>query len=173
MTAPSETLRFTTLRVGVVAVAAGEQVVELEVRLLHASDGSYRVFYGGLSEPLPSLELAVAEAERAAASTDSAELRWRDGHQTLGPDERPCPVCGAPASTSPRTPHLLCPVCVLEATDARGRPLRFSNGGLSGGFEARYADGARYHSHECFVRGLRCRADEAKFGGIVVQPDPR
>jgi hypothetical protein len=171
MTVQSETLRFTTLRVGVIAVGAGEQVVELEVRLLLASDGSHRVFYGGLSDALPSLEAAVAEAERAAASAESAALRWRDGHPTLAPGEQPCPVCAAPASPSPRTPRPLCPVCVLEATDARGCPLRFSNSGLSGGFEARYAnDGARYDGRECFVRGVRCRVDEAKFGGIVVQP---
>jgi hypothetical protein len=46
----------------------------------------------------------------------------------------------------------------------------FSNVGLSGGFAAQYADtGAVYLSHECFIRGIPCRADEAHFGGIVIQ----
>jgi len=71
-----------------------------------------------------------------------------------------------------RYPRLLCPACVREATDAGGRSLRFFNTGTGGGFEARHADdGSPHAGHECFVRGVRCRADEHHFGGIVVQPD--
>ena len=164
-----EALRFTTLRVGVLETAADGQGFAIDVRILSASDGFHRLLLlGGLSDPLPSLEAAVAEAERAA---ESGALRWREESTPLGPDERPCPVCGAPASFSERYPRRLCPACVLEATDARGRPLSFSNTSLSGGFEARHADGGAAHDgHECFVRGVRCRADEAKLGGIVVQP---
>jgi hypothetical protein len=40
---------------------------------------------------------------------------------------------------------------------------------MSGGFAARYADtGEEYASHECFVDGIKCHADEARFGGIVI-----
>ncbi|RLC61216.1 MAG: hypothetical protein DRI48_10995 [Chloroflexi bacterium] len=48
--------------------------------------------------------------------------------------------------------------------------LRFYNVSLSGGFAARYADSGRErHSHVCYIDGVRCRADEAHLGGIVVQ----
>lgn len=51
-----------------------------------------------------------------------------------------------------------------------GRRLLFANVDLSGGFEARYADtGADYPSHDCVVDGVACHADEARFGGIVVE----
>jgi len=44
---------------------------------------------------------------------------------------------------------------------------------MSGGFQGAYADsGEAYLSHVCFVKGIRCWADEAKFGGIVIQPQP-
>ncbi|MGD8759525.1 MAG: hypothetical protein PVJ07_04685 [Anaerolineales bacterium] len=35
---------------------------------------------------------------------------------------------------------------------------------------ARYADtGEAYASHDCFIDGVACYADEARFGGIVIQ----
>jgi hypothetical protein len=47
----------------------------------------------------------------------------------------------------------------------------FSNVSLSGGFVARYADtGEARDSHVCFIGGVKCRADEARFGGIIIQP---
>jgi hypothetical protein len=41
---------------------------------------------------------------------------------------------------------------------------------LSGGYAARYADtGEPYSSHACYIDGLPCWADEARFGGIVIE----
>lgn len=46
----------------------------------------------------------------------------------------------------------------------------FYNESLSGGYLANYADtNERYNSHECFIAGVRCRADEAYLGGIVIE----
>jgi len=171
----ADVLRFTTLRVGIATLTVHGQVIEQDVRVLRASDGSYRWLGPTLSEPASTLEAAVAAAEAPPESSTevsdiSREVQWRDAITTFNRGEAPCPICGAPAPASPRYPRRLCPACVLEATDAQGRLLRFSNESMSGGFEARYADtGARHDSHDCFVRGLRCRADEARFGGIVVQ----
>ena len=48
--------------------------------------------------------------------------------------------------------------------------LEFSNVSWSGGFAAPYADtGEEYTSHECFVGSVKCHADEARFGGIVIE----
>jgi len=83
-----------------------------------------------------------------------------------------CPVCGAEQPPSPRYPRYLCPECVVLASDEAGRRLQFSNVDFGGGFQAVYADTGDLHpSHVCFVRGVRCHADEARFGGIVVQPE--
>jgi hypothetical protein len=66
---------------------------------------------------------------------------------------------------------LLCDACVREAVDEQDRSLLFSNLDASGGFQARYADtGELRASHVCFVRGVKCWADERYMGGIVVVP---
>ena len=60
---------------------------------------------------------------------------------------------------------------MAQATTESGRRLEFSNVDATGGFQAFYSEtGEPYPSHVCFVRGVRCVADEAHFGGIVVQP---
>jgi hypothetical protein len=85
---------------------------------------------------------------------------------------RPCPICGADVAENPRYPRRLCAACAARAVSEDGRPLVFANADMSGGFEARYADtGARRDSAVCFVDGVRCRAGEARFGGIVIEPD--
>jgi hypothetical protein len=69
-----------------------------------------------------------------------------------------------------RHPRRVCETCVGRARDEDGRPLRFFNKEFSGGFVARLADGSMERdSHECVIDGVRCWADEAYFGGIVVE----
>ena len=81
-----------------------------------------------------------------------------------------CPICSTPLLHKPRYPRYVCSDCVKRASTAQGRKLTFSNLSFSGGFEARFADtDRRYPQHECFIDGIRCWADEARFGGIVVQ----
>jgi hypothetical protein len=49
--------------------------------------------------------------------------------------------------------------------------LVFGNVGLSGGFAAACADTGRPcpAGHVRFVDGVECRADQARFGGIVIR----
>jgi hypothetical protein len=72
---------------------------------------------------------------------------------------------------SARYPRYLCSNCADRAADEQGRPLTFYNKSFSGGFMAEYADtGEERDSHLCFIGGVRCWADEAHMGGIVIQP---
>jgi hypothetical protein len=92
-----------------------------------------------------------------------------------GPDA-PCPICGAPRPHSPRYPDHVCATCVDRAVDDVGRRLSFFNLTLTGGFGAAFAEtGERLETprdaQTCFIDGVRCVAREARFGGIVVQPD--
>ncbi len=88
-----------------------------------------------------------------------------------GDVSQPCPICGAGQPEDPRYPNYLCRDCVGRAVDEEGRPLDFANAGLGGGFVASYRGvGKTRDSHLCFVDGVTCWADEARFGGIVVQP---
>jgi hypothetical protein len=82
-----------------------------------------------------------------------------------------CPICSVQQTAVPRYPHYLCQECAALAKDEAGNPLQFFNESAGGGFIARYAgSGKPRNSHVCFVNGVRCWADEARFGGIVLQP---
>ena len=81
-----------------------------------------------------------------------------------------CPICGIALEPVARYPRYVCQDCADRATSIDGRPLEFFNLGLSGGYGARYADNqTSYNSHDCIIDGQACRADEARFGGIVIE----
>lgn len=88
-----------------------------------------------------------------------------------------CPVCGTDQPSVPRYPGYLCRDCVARASTADGRRLVLVNTSPAGGFAARYADTEELCeevtvTHLVYVDGIRCWADEARLGGIVVQPGP-
>ena len=80
-----------------------------------------------------------------------------------------CPICSVRVEANPRYPRYVCRTCSGKALSRDGRPLKFYNTGLSGGFSAQYADtGETYDGHHCFIDGVPCYADEAYMGGIVI-----
>lgn len=84
--------------------------------------------------------------------------------------EQKCPVCHARVERSLRYPHHVCENCCQRATDEVGRPLTFANVSFSGGFAALYRDTHEERdSHICYIDGVKCWADEAHMGGIVIQ----
>ena len=81
-----------------------------------------------------------------------------------------CPICSKPVEPSPRYPRYVCDTCGIKACSADGRALNFYNESFSGGYLAEYADtGEPYLSHDCYIDGIKCFADEAHMGGIVIQ----
>ncbi len=72
---------------------------------------------------------------------------------------------------SPRYPRAVCSQCAAQARNEQGELLAFYNETLSGsGFRAVVRETGEPHaSHMCYIRGIRCYADEARFGGIVIQ----
>jgi hypothetical protein len=86
-------------------------------------------------------------------------------------DKQHCPICLVPVEVSERYPRYVCAKCYVKAVDEDGRSLIFSKVSFSGGFAARYADTREERdSHECYIDGVKCWADEAHMGGIVIQP---
>ncbi len=84
-----------------------------------------------------------------------------------------CPICNITLEPSSRYPKYVCSNCRKKATDINGRKLLFYNISLSGGYIAYYADSndkEEYESHDCYIDTIKCRADEAYLGGIVIQP---
>lgn len=81
-----------------------------------------------------------------------------------------CPICATELPLNPRYPRCVCQDCAAKARSADSRPLAFFNETLSGGFLANYADtGENYTGRECYIDGVKCWADEAKMGGIVIE----
>ncbi len=81
-----------------------------------------------------------------------------------------CPICDKELTYYARYPRYICGECAANPVDEAGRPLEFGNISITGGFIAVYADsGEERDSHICYVSGVKCYADEARFGGIVIQ----
>ena len=81
-----------------------------------------------------------------------------------------CPICDTELPVLERYPAYICEQCCARAADKDGRKLQFWNTGFSGGYEAGYADTKeKYPSHDCYIDGIACYANEARFGGIVIQ----
>lgn len=84
-------------------------------------------------------------------------------------DQR-CPICAATVEPNVRYRDYVCFDCCRKAVDEAGRRLGFGNESFSGGFVAWYRDNdeTRY-SNICFIDGVKCWADEAHMGGIVIR----
>lgn len=81
-----------------------------------------------------------------------------------------CPICHCTLSAHPQYPHYVCIPCAERACDGKGRQLKLSNAGPTGGYAAAYADNSEvYNSNEVYVDGVACWAEAARFGGIVIQ----
>jgi ADP-ribosyl-[dinitrogen reductase] hydrolase len=92
---------------------------------------------------------------------------WRE-------DGSVCPVCGGVGRGSRRYPAALCGACVGTLVDGDGRPVRLGNTGPLGTGLAIAAGGQTVEDGAedlpLFAGGVDCRAREAHFGGVVVQP---
>lgn len=160
---------FTIVRIGrqSVLIPGLEEPFSFLVVLVRSNvSGSFQSF--GADAQFGSLEEAQLQAET------SGPIAWRASTAPLA-DEQACCLCGCTMGrlleARERHPERLCQVCAVDATDEHGRRLRFGNVDASGGFRSWYADnGEQYGRHQCFVAGAEYRADEARFGGIVIVP---
>ncbi|WP_226389172.1 hypothetical protein [Penaeicola halotolerans] len=81
-----------------------------------------------------------------------------------------CSICRTAVKPNNRYPNYVCSTCATKATDQNGKFLKFSNLDYHGGFLAKYQEsGELYNSHTCYIDGIACHADEAYFGGIVIE----
>lgn len=85
-----------------------------------------------------------------------------------------CFICGADSPTSKRYPVTACHACRDRATNKDGQLVRFSNTGIGGGFVAHLSDDSTdddvTRSNIAYIDGHEVYANEAYFGGIVIQP---
>ena len=79
----------------------------------------------------------------------------------------PCPTCGEDIAVVERYPMYICSDCVSVALTKEGESIQFYNEDMGGGCIA-YVNNVIVDTNECYVNGELCRAQEARFGGIVV-----
>ena len=82
----------------------------------------------------------------------------------------PCPICFKPTPHQERYPLSVCSNCFKKTSDFIGRKLSFSNLDFGGGYRAVVEEtGEEYNSHVCYIDEVKCRADETRIEGIVIQ----
>lgn len=92
-----------------------------------------------------------------------------------------CPICNNKLYSS-HCPNRVCHGCMKNAVDQDGNQVRFKNIDVFGGFKSIHSINIRTLSrlstddikeverqeHTCYINGVECHADEARFGGILV-----
>lgn len=98
---------------------------------------------------------------------------------------QPCGVCKQPVHLNQRYPAYVCGRCQSRAVDSLHRPVITSNTGILGTGQIALLrdkpDGATEYvpsepaneNYEIYIDGVKCNFEEARFGGIVVQPANR
>ena len=79
-----------------------------------------------------------------------------------------CPICDKNMLDFERYPKMICNKCVELATTENGESIKFYNVDPTGGFIS-FVNDIKGEDHECFINNKKCYADEARFGGIVIQ----
>jgi len=83
----------------------------------------------------------------------------------------PCPICKEPEKMLLRYQNMVCSNCLqtgIWANKEQTQQIQFTNNELNGGFSSIINNNC-IKQHTCYIRGKECYADEAKFGGIIIQ----
>ena len=82
-----------------------------------------------------------------------------------------CPICNQSVFLMLRYPNYICVDCIEKygTCTKESRKITFGNKSPLGGFISIVDDNVA-EIHTCYVNNVKCYADEARFGGIVIQP---
>ena len=82
-----------------------------------------------------------------------------------------CPLCKEKVYTMNRYPNYICNTCIDThgPKTMDGKKIEFGNIDVWGGFKSEI-EGEISTQHICYINKVKCYADEARFGGIVIQP---
>lgn len=84
--------------------------------------------------------------------------------------EQSCPICGTAVAYEPRYPQYICATCAENPVDKIGRSLVFYNSSMASPFKGIYLDNKEETDNDiCYLKGVKCRASEGRFGGIIYQ----
>ncbi len=93
-------------------------------------------------------------------------------HTKESSKQQHCPTCNRYVKYNERYPNFVCIKCIAQATDKDDKKIAFYNITEDGhGCQGKYVDSEKlYRSPFCFIKGIKCKAEEAYMGGIVVMP---
>lgn len=83
-----------------------------------------------------------------------------------------CPVCKKEIELCARHPNYICRECLrtYPKLNDHGEEVTFYNVSWTGGFICKNVKtGEINEEHICYINGVRCWADEYRFGGIVIE----
>jgi predicted RNA-binding Zn-ribbon protein involved in translation (DUF1610 family) len=101
--------------------------------------------------------------------------KYKTNHAKEHKNQQHCVICNRYVTHNERYPDYVCKKCVEFATDKDGKQISFYNITVTGhGCQGKYtADDKLYRGNTCYIKGVKCFADEAYFGGIVIRPFKR
>ena len=82
-----------------------------------------------------------------------------------------CPICNMEQKIMLRYPKMVCSQCIktgMWADKEQTIPIQFGNIDIEGGFMSAVNE-VQGNQHICYINGKQCTAQEARFGGIVIQ----
>lgn len=79
-----------------------------------------------------------------------------------------CPICDNDMYFFERYPNMICNQCFDNTVTKDGFKIEFYNENITGGFYS-LMNNEKGNIHECYINNKKCYADEARFGGIVIQ----
>jgi hypothetical protein len=86
-----------------------------------------------------------------------------------------CPICRQEVKYNSRYPKYVCAICKDTTTDENGRKVIFYSSDLNEDVLTDELAGIyehtkeKYSSNICYIRGAKCHARIARFGGIVIE----
>ena len=87
-------------------------------------------------------------------------------------DQSVCVICESSMTKWQRYPNAICMNHTNETVDRDGNPVQYENKDIDGGFISLHTIHNTVVTRRdpvCYVRGRKCIAGEARFGGIVIQ----
>ena len=86
--------------------------------------------------------------------------------------KEPCIICKKDHMIIERYPNAVFNKCSSQTQTKNGMEINFGNIDLSGGFVSYIFQAGSCEEgeeHICYIDGIKCYADESRFGGVVIQ----
>ena len=86
-------------------------------------------------------------------------------------NEQKCSICDRMVMENPRYKNYVCYDCQIESppVNENNENIEFYNIDPSGGFMSK-VNNIIGNDHICYIKNIKCYANESRFGGIVIIP---